>query len=172
MSVRTRCGTRLSPPRWMPGFRCATCRKPPPMRTPGPRCDTTGLAAVWTCTRPILSPPMSQARLDSARQRAAVPPDGRHRQADSRKAPAPAVTGRNQAPSANRLMDDLERCRSFLQVSTERVILSCQRQAFAEPAGWRKQPSVARDWDSRTVQVRHSAVPDKLRAWVELILPP
>ncbi len=25
-SPRTRCGTRLSPPRWMPGSRCATCR--------------------------------------------------------------------------------------------------------------------------------------------------
>jgi hypothetical protein len=33
-SVRTRCGTRSSPPRWTPGSRCATCRKPP--RTPIP----------------------------------------------------------------------------------------------------------------------------------------
>jgi integrase len=33
-SVRTRCGTRSSPPRWTPGSRCATCRKP--SRTPIP----------------------------------------------------------------------------------------------------------------------------------------
>jgi hypothetical protein len=36
-------------------------RKPPPTRTRGPRCDTTGPVAAWTGTRLILSPPMSQA---------------------------------------------------------------------------------------------------------------
>ena len=74
-SPHTRCGTRLSPPRWMPGSRCATCRKQPPMRTRGPRCDTTGPVAAWTGTRLILSPPTSQAPPDS-RRRAAVPPGG------------------------------------------------------------------------------------------------
>jgi integrase/recombinase XerD len=33
MWVRTRCGTRLSPRRWTPGYRCAMCRKPPPTLT-------------------------------------------------------------------------------------------------------------------------------------------
>jgi integrase/recombinase XerD len=35
-SGRTRCGTRSSPPRWMPGCRCGTCRKPLPTLIPGP----------------------------------------------------------------------------------------------------------------------------------------
>jgi integrase len=42
--TRTRSGTRSSPRRWMPGYRCATCKRRP--RTPirAPRCDTTGPA--------------------------------------------------------------------------------------------------------------------------------
>jgi integrase/recombinase XerD len=36
-SARTRSGTRSSPPRWMPGCRCATSRRPPPMLTRAPR---------------------------------------------------------------------------------------------------------------------------------------
>ena len=46
----TRCGTRSSPPRWMPGSRCVTCRKPPRTPTRGPRCGMTGPAAAWTST--------------------------------------------------------------------------------------------------------------------------
>ena len=100
-SPRTRCGTRSSPPRWMPGSRCATCRKPPPMRTRGPRCDMTGPAAAWTGTRPTLSPPTSQAQPDSPRQRAAVPPGGHHRQADSPNA-LRASSSNTAPPSAER----------------------------------------------------------------------
>ena len=37
LSDRTRSGTRLSLRRSMPGFRCAMCRRPPRMRTRGPR---------------------------------------------------------------------------------------------------------------------------------------
>jgi hypothetical protein len=36
-SGRTRCGTRSSPPRWTPGSRCETSRKPPRTLIPGPR---------------------------------------------------------------------------------------------------------------------------------------
>ena len=35
---------------WMPGSRCATCRRPPRMPTRAPRCGTTTLAAAWTGT--------------------------------------------------------------------------------------------------------------------------
>jgi integrase/recombinase XerD len=35
-SGRTRCGTRSSLPRWTPGSRCGTCRKPPRTPIPGP----------------------------------------------------------------------------------------------------------------------------------------
>jgi Phage integrase, N-terminal SAM-like domain len=97
-SPRTRCGTRLSPPRWMPGSRCATCRKPPPMRTRGPRCDTTWRVAAWTGTRLILSPPTPQAPPDS-RQRAAVPPGGPPPSGGQPQSPpgSAAATRRNQA---------------------------------------------------------------------------
>ena len=33
----TRSGTRSLPPRWMPGCRCVTCRRPPRTRIRGPR---------------------------------------------------------------------------------------------------------------------------------------
>jgi len=51
-----RSGTRSSRLRWMPGSRCATCRRPP--RTPihAPRCGTTGPAAAWTGTPRTSSP--------------------------------------------------------------------------------------------------------------------
>jgi hypothetical protein len=83
------------------GSRCATCRKPLPMRTRGPPCDMTEHAAAWTATPPILPPPTSQAPPDSACQRAAVPPGGYHRQADSRKA-LKASSGNRSQPSAER----------------------------------------------------------------------
>jgi integrase len=35
-SGRTRCGTRSSPRRWTPGFRCGMCRMPPPTPIPAP----------------------------------------------------------------------------------------------------------------------------------------
>ncbi len=57
-----------SPPRWMPGCRCAMCRRPPLIRTRGRRCGMTGPAAAWTGTPPISSPPISQ-----------VPPGNQHR---------------------------------------------------------------------------------------------
>jgi hypothetical protein len=40
-SARTPCGTRSSPPRSMPGSRCATCRRRPPTPTRGPPRGTT-----------------------------------------------------------------------------------------------------------------------------------
>jgi hypothetical protein len=36
-SGRTRCGMLLLPLRWMPGCRCAMCRRPPRTLIPGPR---------------------------------------------------------------------------------------------------------------------------------------
>ena len=57
----TRSDTRSSPPRWMPGSRCATCKRPPHTLTRERRCGTTGPAAAWTGTRPTSSPPTSQA---------------------------------------------------------------------------------------------------------------
>ena len=57
----TRSGTRSSPPRWMPGSRCATCKRPPHTLTRERRCGTTAPAAAWTGTRPTSSPPTSQA---------------------------------------------------------------------------------------------------------------
>src|SRR5262245_45733397 len=50
---------RSSPPRWTPGSRFETCRKPPPTLIPAPPCDTTAPAAVWTGTPPTSSPPTS-----------------------------------------------------------------------------------------------------------------
>ena len=40
-----RCGTRSSPPRWMPGSRCATCKRPRRMLTRERRCGMSGPAA-------------------------------------------------------------------------------------------------------------------------------
>ena len=48
----TRFGTRSAPPRWMLGSHCATCKRPPLMPTPEPRCATTGPVAAWTGTPP------------------------------------------------------------------------------------------------------------------------
>src|SRR6266702_4679868 len=72
----TRSGTRSSPPPWTPGSRCGTCRKPPRMRTRGPRCGMTGLAAVSTGTRPTSSPPTLQVPPGN-RQGPGTPPPGR-----------------------------------------------------------------------------------------------
>jgi integrase len=61
----TRCATRSSPPRLMPGSRCGTCRRPPRMLIRAPRCGMTGPAAAWTGTRPTSSPLMSREPPDS-----------------------------------------------------------------------------------------------------------
>jgi integrase len=71
-----RCGMRSSPPRWMPGSRCAMSRKPPRTRTRGPRCGTTGRAAAWTGTPPISSPPTSQAPPGKPSRRGILPGGG------------------------------------------------------------------------------------------------
>jgi hypothetical protein len=42
-----------------PGARCAMSKRLPPMLIRGPRCGTTGPAAVWTGTPPISSPRIS-----------------------------------------------------------------------------------------------------------------
>jgi hypothetical protein len=55
----TRCDTPSSPLRWMPGCRCAMCRKPPRMLIHAPPCAMTAPAPRWTGMRPILSLPMS-----------------------------------------------------------------------------------------------------------------
>ena len=60
-SRRTRSGMPSSPPRWMPGCRCGTCKRRLRMRTRGRRCDMTGPAAAWTGTPPLSSPPTSHA---------------------------------------------------------------------------------------------------------------
>jgi len=51
-SGRIRCATRSSPRRSMPGFRCGTYKKPPPMPTRGPRSATTAPGGPWTGTLP------------------------------------------------------------------------------------------------------------------------
>jgi hypothetical protein len=64
----TRCGTRSSPPPWMPGCRSAMSRRQPPMRTRGGRCGMTVAAAAWTGTPRTSSPPISQAPPGNARR--------------------------------------------------------------------------------------------------------
>ncbi len=52
---------RSSPQRWMPGCRCGTCKRRRRTRIRGPRCGMSGPEAAGTGTRPISSPPTSQA---------------------------------------------------------------------------------------------------------------
>ena len=68
-----RCGTRSSPPPWMPGSRCGMCRRQRRTRIRGPRCGMTGRVAAWTGTRPISSPLMSQAPPGDVRLASASP---------------------------------------------------------------------------------------------------
>ena len=68
-----RCGTRSSPPPWMPGFRCGMCRRRRRTRIRGRRCGMTGRVAAWTGTRPISSPLMSQAPPGDVRLASASP---------------------------------------------------------------------------------------------------
>jgi len=58
-SGRTPCATRSSPPRWTPGSRCGTSRKPPRTPTRAPPCAMTVPAPRWTATPPTSSPPTS-----------------------------------------------------------------------------------------------------------------
>ena len=60
LSRRTHSGTRSLPPRSTPESRCAMSKKPPRMLIQGPRCGTTGPAAVWTGTPPTSSPRISR----------------------------------------------------------------------------------------------------------------
>ena len=62
-------------PVWMPGFRCATCTRPPHTLTRERRCAMTGPAAAWTGTRPTSSPPTSQACTVKAHCPGDAPPD-------------------------------------------------------------------------------------------------
>jgi len=80
-------GTPSSLPRWMPGFRFGTCKRPPPTPTRAPRCGTTGPVAAWTGTLLISSPPTSRA-----------PPGNRHRL----KQLCPAVTAAGQSSHCRR----------------------------------------------------------------------
>ena len=47
-------------PVWMPGCRCATCKRRRRTRIRGPRSGTTGRAAAWTGTLPTSWPPTSR----------------------------------------------------------------------------------------------------------------
>ncbi len=58
-----RSGMRSSPPRWMPGFHCVTCRKPRRTPTRARRCDATGPAAASTGMPPTSSPPLRHEAL-------------------------------------------------------------------------------------------------------------
>ena len=64
-SARTPCVTPLSPPRSMPAFRSATCKRPPATPTHAPRCATTAPASRSTVTPPTSSPPSSLAPGDN-----------------------------------------------------------------------------------------------------------
>ena len=57
-SVRTRCVTLSSPPRWTPASHSATCKKPLATLTRAPRCATTAPASRSTAT-PLTSSPHS-----------------------------------------------------------------------------------------------------------------
>ena len=72
-SALTRCGTRSSPRRWMPGCRCATRKRPPRTLTRAPRCGTTGPAAAWIGTLRTLSPRSSLVPPGSPHRLAALP---------------------------------------------------------------------------------------------------
>ena len=82
------CGTRSSPPRWTPGSRCGTSRKPPRMPTRGPPCATTGPAAsldrhaTYIVAAYVAGPPGNSTRREHA------PPGGGSRGAEP---PAAAV---------------------------------------------------------------------------------
>ena len=103
----TRCGTRSSPPVWMPGCRSAMSRRQPPMRTRGRRCGMTVAAAAWTGTRPTSSPPTSQELHGKGVPAGNAPPDGdSQRQAELRAAADAcyhhaAVTHRDLSANAN-----------------------------------------------------------------------
>ena len=76
----TRCGMRSSPPRWMPGCRCAMCKRRRRTRIRGPRSGMTGSAAAWTGTRPTSTPPTSRAPPGNPRGLGTLPPGGYGRQ--------------------------------------------------------------------------------------------
>ena len=78
----TRCGMRSSPPRWMPGCRCGTCKRRRRMRIRGPRSGMTGPAAAWTGTRPTSWPPTSRVPPGNPRGLGTLPPGGYGRQAE------------------------------------------------------------------------------------------
>jgi integrase len=78
----TRSDMRSSRPRWTPGSRCVTCKRPPLMLIRAPRCATTGPAAAWTGTLPTLSPPMSRAPPGSRIGAGAAPSGGNGRGAE------------------------------------------------------------------------------------------
>ena len=95
-------------PVWMPGSRCATCKRPPRTLTREQRCAMTGPAAAWTGTRPTSSPPTSQALHGKGVPAGNAPPDG----GCPRRAELPAaadarchhaaVTHRDLSANANR----------------------------------------------------------------------
>ena len=94
-SPRTRSDTRSSPPRWTPGSRCATSRKPPLMPIRGPRCGTTGPAAAWTGTRPTSSPPTSLAPPGNSQRLVAVRLVATAARRTAPDHPAPVAAGGN-----------------------------------------------------------------------------
>jgi hypothetical protein len=83
-SPRTRSDTRSSPPRSMPGSRCAMSKRPPHMLIREPLCGTTEPGAAWTGTPHTSSPRISRVPPGDPRRLAAVPPGGRSRPADGR----------------------------------------------------------------------------------------
>jgi hypothetical protein len=117
----TRFGTRSSPPPWMPGCRCGTCRRPP--RTPirGPRCGTTGPAAAWTGTQPTSSLPTSQAPLGNPRVlgelcRLAATTARRRLSAVIRHGPQPRTSARTAVWRGGRVDAALGACRTDLRI--------------------------------------------------------
>ena len=100
---------RSSRPRWMPGSRCATCRRPRRTLIRAPRCGTTGPGAAWTGTPPISSPRISRAPPGSP-HRLSAPPGGDGGRAElaivRSQQPTPmalTVTDRDLKVNANRL---------------------------------------------------------------------
>ena len=86
VTPHTRSDTHSSPPRSMPGSRCATYKRPPRTLIREPRCGTTGPAAASTGTPPTSSPPTSQAPPGNGHQLEQTLPGG-HRSLAARQSP-------------------------------------------------------------------------------------
>ncbi len=99
---------------WMPGSRCATCKRPPRTPTQERRSGTTGPEAAWTGTPLVSSPPTSQALPGNrriSREKLCLVVAAARQSADANH--HSAVTYRDLSANANRpIARATARCRS------------------------------------------------------------